>query len=88
MTDSNPYPSAPHRSADWDPAGTSEQEKQQATEKFKKNGSGTDPSTSVPSDPVPDRPGDPKPAEIAGSQKDVSSRGVEREQEPDSPSKF
>ena len=89
MTDSNPYPSAPHRSNDWDPAGKSEQEEQDATEKFKKkDDSGTGPDRVEPSDPVPDRPGDPKPSEIMGSGKDVSPSGVEREQESDSQSNF
>jgi len=79
MTRDNPYPNARHRTEDWDPAGTSEEEK--------KDGPETEPSET--SDPVPDRPGDPKPAEIAGFEpNDRTSAGgaVERERQPDSQS--
>jgi hypothetical protein len=83
----------PQPSIESDPAGKNGQEEQGATDKFKKDESGTKPTTVVPSDPVPDRPGDPKPAEIAGKEtagtgRDVSTSGVEREQEPDSQSRF
>ena len=80
MTRDSPYPSARHRTEDWDPAGKSEEEKKDALE--------TEPSVSETRDPVPDRPGDPKPAEIAGFEPNdrTSSGAVERERQPDSQS--
>ena len=74
----------PQRSTESGSLGEHGQEEQDVTDTFKKDESGSKPNTIVPSDPVPDRPGDPKPAEIAGTGKDVSTSGVEREPEPDS----
>ena len=82
MTRDNPYPNARHRTEDWDPAGKSEEEK--------KHEPGSKPNTNETVDPPADRPRDSTPAEIADfEQRDrKSSDGVEREQEPDSQSRF
>ena len=86
MTQGHPYPSAKHRTEDWDPAGKSDDEQKQIAEKLIKDQVSPKPDTNEPS-----RPKDSDPSDMTDFEKNTtternSSGGVEREQEPDSQS--
>ena len=101
MTQGNPYPSAKQRTEDWDPAGKSDDEQTQIAEKLIKNQAPPKPGTDEPSRPKDSDPSDmtdfeknttteelkkDQPGPRFGERKPSSD--VEREQEPDSQSKF
>ena len=101
MTQGNPYPSAKHRTEDWDPAGKSDDEQRQIAENLIKDQPSPKPGTDEPFGPKDSDPSDMTDFEKNTTTEELKkdqpgprlgerrpSADVEREQEPDSQSKF